>query len=104
MRSETGPVCCTHAAEAELRFSIKFENCCMEEAISRSSSSTDLVKSEANTDFRSWSVLCSFASAETKRMISVPIVCINAVTSSLIFVPGLSSLCKVCATFAAGMR
>ena len=76
----------------------------MEEAISRSSSSIDEVKSEASTECRSWSVLCSLASAETKRMISVPIVCINAVAASLILVPCWSSLCKVCAMFAAGMR
>ena len=76
----------------------------MEEAISRSSSSIDEVKSEASTECRSWSVLCSLASAETKRMISVPIVCINAVAASLILVPCWSSQCNVCAMFAAGMR
>ena len=104
MRFEIGPVCSrSHAAEAESRL-IKSENCCMEDLISRSSSSIGAVKSEADTEFRPWFVPRSFASSEAKRMNSVPIVCINAVTSALIFVPGGSSLTKVCATFAAGTR
>ena len=104
MRSEIGPVRCTRAAEAELRLVTVSENCCMEELIWRSSSSIDAVKSEADMEFRPWSVPRSFASSEAKRMNSVPIVCIKAVTCSLILVPGGSSLSKFCATFAAGMR
>ena len=55
-------------------------------------------------EFRPWIVLRSCASSAAKRMNSVPIVCINAVTSTLILVPVGSPLTKVFATFAAGTR